>query len=182
MDTRMIKQPRAGLETRMTAEIIGDDEDLAQRIVGFNVGERGNVAFRVARSRASGQFLPITYPQRSIHPGFLGSALVVQQRFDAMPIRGPAWSRSEGAWHYGPKFVGVVGDDRCSFGTKSLSRGVPQLCVCRQRTPSESRIRRIWLRFTRMPASLAACASASKLHCADPLSSRATIVPSRRVT
>ena len=35
-----------------------------------------------------------------------------------------------------------MGDDRRSFGTKSLSRGVPQLWVCRHLTPSFSRMRR----------------------------------------
>ena len=101
----------------------------------------------------------------------------------------PAWSGVKGARNYGSEFVGadgrralgwlrVVGDDRHPSGTKSLSRGVPQLCVCRQRTLSRKRMVRIWLRLTRMPASLAACASAERLHWAEPRSSRATIVPS----
>src|SRR5258706_8259954 len=109
------------------------------------------------------------------------------------PFADQKGGRIKGAGHYGPEFVGadgrracrwlaVVADDRGPFGTKSLSRGVPQLWVCRQRTLSRTRIRRIWLRLTGMPASLAAWASALRLHCADPCSWRATIVPSSCVT
>src|SRR6266567_549640 len=54
------------------------------------------------------------------------------------------------------------------LGRASLSRGVPQLCVCRKPTPSRSRMVRIWLRLTRMPASLAACTKALRRNFADP--------------
>src|SRR5207245_8715412 len=121
-------------------------------------------------------------------PGLLWSALVVHGSLDAMAIRRPARGRVKGAGNDRAEFVGangrrshwwlgVVGDDRRSFETKSLSRGVPQLWVCRHRTPSFSRMRRIWLRLMRMPAPLAACARASRLHWADPLSSRAHSLP-----
>src|SRR2546430_17249334 len=110
-----------------------------------------------------------------------------------MPSGGPAGGGIKGAWDYGSELVGadggrsvgwlgVVDDDRRSFGTKSLSRGVPQLWVCRHRTLSFSRMRRIWLRLTRMPALLAASASGSKLHQADSSSNPATIVPYLCVT
>src|SRR5882757_5211794 len=79
-----------------------------------------------------GQLLAVAHPQRPIDPGFLGPAPVVHERLNAMPIRGPTGSWIEAARHYGPEFVGadgrrplgwfgVVGDDRSSFGTKSLS-------------------------------------------------------------
>ena len=175
MDARMLFEPGACLKAVVTTESIGDDEDLAGRIVGFNVGKPRNVALGIARGRTAGQHPPIADPQRSIDPGFLGPPLIIQGCFDAVPIRRPAGGWRKGSGNYWPEFVGadgrrarrwrgVVADDRRPFGTKSLSRGVPQLCVCRQRTLSFSRMRRIWLRFTRMPASLAACASASKLH------------------
>ena len=193
MDARMLLQPRAGLEAGMAAEIVGDDEDISSRIVGFDVGERSDVALGIARGCTARQYLAIAHPQCSIDPGFLGSAPVVHRSLDAVSIRRPAWSRVKRAGNDRAEFVsangrrslgwlGLVGDDRRSFETKSLSRGVPQLWVCRHLTPSRSRMRRIWLRLTRMPASLAASASASRLHWADPLSSRATIVPSSCVT
>ncbi len=57
---------------------------------------------------------------------------------------------------------GVAGDDLRSFGTNSGS----VLCVhergCRQRAPSASRIRRTWLRPTRMPSAWAAPVSVSR--------------------
>ena len=61
MDAWMPLEPGLGLETRMTAEIIGDDEDIASRIIGFNVGERGNIALGIARSRTAGQHLAIAH-------------------------------------------------------------------------------------------------------------------------
>ena len=159
----------------VTAQVVSDDKDIPSRIVGFNVGQRGNVALGIARGCTAGQHLAIADPQRPIDPGFFGSTLIVQRRFDAMPIRRPAGGGSKGAGHYRSQFIGtdgrralgwlrVVGDDRRSFGKKSLSGGVPQLWVCRHLTPSFSRMRRIWLRLTRMPTSLAASASASRLH------------------
>ncbi len=48
MDAGMIDQPGPRLEAGMTAEIVGDDEEISRRIVSFDVGEQGNVAFRVA--------------------------------------------------------------------------------------------------------------------------------------
>ena len=39
MDTWMLFQPGAGLETVVTREVIGDHVDVARRIVGFDVGE-----------------------------------------------------------------------------------------------------------------------------------------------
>jgi hypothetical protein len=41
-------QPGAGLEARMTGEVIGDDKDVSRRVVSFDVGERGNVALGIA--------------------------------------------------------------------------------------------------------------------------------------
>ena len=48
VNARMLLQPGAGLEARMTAEVIRDDKEVSRRIVGFNVGERGNVALGIA--------------------------------------------------------------------------------------------------------------------------------------
>ncbi len=86
------------------------EKDVARRIVGFDVGEEGNGARRVARGSALGQFLAIAYAQRSIDPGFLGATTVIHERFDAVPIGRPARRRGEGSWNSWPEFVGV--DDR----------------------------------------------------------------------
>ncbi len=48
MDARMINQPGPRLEAGMTTEIVGDDEQVAGGIVSFDVGEQGDIAFRVA--------------------------------------------------------------------------------------------------------------------------------------
>jgi hypothetical protein len=43
MEPGMHSQPGAGLGTVMAGEVVGDDEDVARRIVSFNVSEQGNV-------------------------------------------------------------------------------------------------------------------------------------------
>ncbi len=136
----MLSHPGLGLSAAMAAEIIRDKEDVARRIVGFDVGKQSDVVGRVARSSASGQFLAIAHAQRSIHPGFLRVATVIQWCFDAVTRGGPARGWRKSAGNYWPQFVGadgrrplgrlgVVADDRRSFGTKSLSLLVPQLWV-----------------------------------------------------
>ena len=48
MDAWMSLEPGTGLEAEMTTEIVGNDEEVALGIVGFDVGEQGDVAFGVA--------------------------------------------------------------------------------------------------------------------------------------
>ncbi len=86
----MLSQPGAGLGTVMAGEIVGDNEDVARRIVGFDVRKPRDIVRRVARGGTPGQFLAITHTQRSIHPGFLRTATVIQRRFDAMSVSRPA--------------------------------------------------------------------------------------------
>src|SRR5438132_7814919 len=50
VNARMLFQPGARLQTEVTAEIVADDEDLSPGVVGFDVGQKCNVAFGVARS------------------------------------------------------------------------------------------------------------------------------------
>jgi hypothetical protein len=149
MEPRMLSHPGPRLSTVMAAEIIGDHEDVTSWIIGFDIGKESNVVRRVARGSASGQFLAIMHAQRSIHPGFLGTAAVIQRRFDAAPSGRPARGWRKGSGNYWPEFVGadgrralgrlgVVADDRCPFGTKSSSVLSPQLWVRRQRTPSRT--------------------------------------------
>ena len=86
VNARVPLQPGARLQTRMTAEIVADDEHVTLGIVGFDVGQERDVAFRVARSRAARELLAITYSQSAIHPRLLRSAAIIQLRFDAMPV------------------------------------------------------------------------------------------------
>ena len=58
----VLGQPSAGLSAVMEASIISNDEDVPGRIVGFNVGQRGNIALGVARSGTPGQHLAIAHP------------------------------------------------------------------------------------------------------------------------
>ncbi len=154
MQARVLFQPSPGLQTVVTAEIVADNEDVASGIVGFDIGQESNVAFGIARSRTQSQCFAITHAQCPIDPGLLGPAAIIHLIFDAVPVGRPAGNRGKRAWYYGAEFVGtngrrpfgwlgVVGDDRRPFGTKSLSRGVPQLWVWRQRTPSRKRMVRI---------------------------------------
>ncbi len=134
----VLSQPGTGFSAVMAAEIISNNEDISGRIVGFDVGQQADVAFRVARSRTASQFFAIAHPQRSIDPGLLRPTTVIHGRFDAVSIGRPAGGWRKGARDYWPEFVGadgrrslgrpgVVGDDHGSFGTKSLSELSPQL-------------------------------------------------------
>ena len=62
MEAWMRFQPGAGLETVVTTEIIGDDEDVAGRIISFDIGQESDVLLGVTRSSAASQFFPIAHP------------------------------------------------------------------------------------------------------------------------
>jgi hypothetical protein len=53
MEARMLFQPSTRLQAIMTAEIVADDEEVSGWVVGFDIGQQSNVAFRIARSRAA---------------------------------------------------------------------------------------------------------------------------------
>ena len=61
MEPGMLSHPEPSLSTVMAAEIVGDHEDVACWVVGFDVLKQSNVVRRVARSGASGQFLAIAH-------------------------------------------------------------------------------------------------------------------------
>ena len=62
----MLCQPGASLSAVMAGEIVGDNKDVARRVIGFDIGQEGDVVRGVTRSGTSGQFLAITYAQCSI--------------------------------------------------------------------------------------------------------------------
>jgi hypothetical protein len=138
MEPRMRSHPGASLGTVVAGQVVGDDENVARRIVGFNVSKQRDVVGGVARSGTPGHLLAIAHTQRSIHPHLLLATAVIQRRFDAMPTRRPAGRGRKGAGYYWPEFVGangrrplgwlgVVADDRGPFETKSGSELSPQL-------------------------------------------------------
>src|SRR6266849_6177636 len=86
-----------------------NDEDVPGRIVGFNVGQRGNVTLGIARSGTPGQHLSIAHPQRSIDPGLLRPTTVIHRRFDAVPVGRPTGCWGKGPWNYRSEFVGADG-------------------------------------------------------------------------
>ena len=140
VEPRMLSHPGTSLGTAMAGKVVSDHEDVASWIVGFDIGKQSDVVGGVARSGTPGQLLAIAHAQRTVHPGLLRSTAVIQRRFDAVPTRRPAGCWREGAGNYWPQFVGadgrrplgrlgVVADDRGSFGTKSGSSLVPQLWV-----------------------------------------------------
>lgn len=170
----MLCQPGACLQAVVTAQIVGNNENIASGIVGFNQLQEFDVVRRVARGSTSGQSFAIAHAQCPIDPGLFQPPAVLQRRLDAVASRGPSWCWRKTARQDWPQFIRtdgrracrwvcVVADDCYSFGTKSFSSLVPQLWVRRQRTPSRTQIRRIWLRLTWIPASWAACASAFRL-------------------
>ena len=55
-------QPGTSLQAVMAAEIIGDNEDVAHGVIGLDILEQGDVAFRVAREGTSGQLFAIADP------------------------------------------------------------------------------------------------------------------------
>ncbi len=109
MEARMLDQPSAGLGTVVTGEVVGDEEDVARRIVGFDSSQQANVVRRVARGGASRQFLAIAHTQCPRDPGFLRTATVIQWRFDAVPVSRPAWGWSKTPWDHRPEFIGADG-------------------------------------------------------------------------
>jgi hypothetical protein len=131
MDARMLLQPRTGLEAVMAASVIGDHEDVACGVISLHVRKPRDGAFRVVRVSPPGQLLAVAHPSCPVHPGFFGSSAVIHVRFDAMPIRRPAWGGIKGGRHSWSEFSGtdgslalrwlrVVGDDRRPFGTRVL--------------------------------------------------------------
>ena len=140
MEPRMLSHPGTSLSTVVAGKVVSDHEDVACRIVGFDVGKQRDVVRRVARGGTSGELLAIAHAQRAIDPGFLRAATVIQRRFDAVATGRPARHWRKGTGNYWPQFVGtdgrrplgrlgVVADDLGSFGTKSGSSLVPQLWV-----------------------------------------------------
>ena len=86
LDARMPFQPGTRLQAIMTAQVVGDNEDIARRIVRLDVLEEFNGVLGIARSRTASDLLAVTYPQRPVHPGFFRPSFVIERRFDAVAV------------------------------------------------------------------------------------------------
>lgn len=86
LETRMVCQPGARLQAVVTAQVVGDNKDIARGIVRFDLFEQFNVIFGIPRRGTTREFLAIADPQRSIDPRLVIPATVLQWRLDAMAI------------------------------------------------------------------------------------------------
>ncbi|GHO99831.1 hypothetical protein KSF_098790 [Reticulibacter mediterranei] len=69
----MIREPSTRLQAVMTAQVVGDNEDIAHGIVRFDLFEQFNVVLGIARCGTSGELFAITDPHcshlsRPCHP------------------------------------------------------------------------------------------------------------------
>jgi hypothetical protein len=192
LDTWMLSKPDASLGTLVTTEIITHHIHVACRIGRFDVSEQGNVTFGIARSRTARDLLAITDPQGPIDPHLLLATAVIQRGFEAMSVSRPAWGWSlpcgGSLGRVRPCEIrrrpfgrlDVMGDDRGPDCGQSLRRRCFPNCGygASARLPGY-KSDGCGLRWTWIPAAWAASVRASKLHCAEPCSSRATISSAR---
>ena len=71
LDAWVVRQPGTGLQAVMTAQIVGDDENVPCGIVGFDVFEQLDVILGIARSRTAGKLLAIADSQGPVDPHLL---------------------------------------------------------------------------------------------------------------
>src|SRR5438034_6519976 len=187
-DAGMILQPGPGALAVVAGQVTGDHVDHAHGVGPLLELEEVLVEGAVAGRGAHGDRLAAGDAQPAVDPGLLRPAGVLQRRLDPVPAGRPAGRGREGARDHRAQLIGadhrgagrrggVELHDRGPSGTNSGSVLVAQLRVRRQRTFSASRIRRTWLRPTWMPASRAAWARVSRVHCAGPPSSSADSSP-----
>ncbi len=92
----MFSHPGASLSTLVAGEGVGDDKHVASGIVGFDVGKQRDGVGRVARSGTPSHLLAFAHTQRSIDPGLLRPAAVIQWSFNAVPCDRPTGRWKEG--------------------------------------------------------------------------------------
>lgn len=142
MQARMLNHPGPRLGTVVAGEVVRDDVDLTNRIVGFDVLKQSNVVrLRCVRRPSLVSSLPSRTRSARIYPRFLRTPTRVQRSLDPVTCGRPAWGWREGTRHNGTKFISadgrrsrwwlrVVGDDRYPDCGQSLCReGFPN-CGC----------------------------------------------------
>jgi len=73
----VLRKPGASFQAVMTAQVVGDDEDIASWIVCFDVLEQLNIILGITRSGTSGKFFAITNPQCPVNPDLVIPATVL---------------------------------------------------------------------------------------------------------
>ena len=86
LDAGMGFQPLPDRPTGMTGEVVGNQVEVSRRIRPVQRLQQLQITARIACARRLRQRLPIADAQRSIHPDFGWSAVVIQGHLDAMPI------------------------------------------------------------------------------------------------
>jgi hypothetical protein len=86
LEARVLREPGAGLQAVVAAQVVCDKEDLAYRIVCFNIFEQLDIILGITRSRTARDLPAIADPQRSIDPYLVIPTTVLQRGFDAMAI------------------------------------------------------------------------------------------------
>lgn len=84
LDARMVCEPGARFQAVMTAEIVCDDENVARRIVRFDVLEELDVVLGIACSGTSGNLLAVADAERPVDPHLVVPATVLQRGLDTM--------------------------------------------------------------------------------------------------
>lgn len=159
MHARMRRQPFLYRLAGMARQIVGDQRQITLRVGGVDGVQQPQIADGIARTRREGQFVPLTYTQRTINPDVLWPTTICKWCLDPMAITRPARAGWEGSGCNRPEFihtqhrgtygrVGIECDDRRPFGTTSGSVLVAHERGLRQRTPSARKTRRSWLCLT----------------------------------
>ncbi|GHO66781.1 hypothetical protein KSC_056730 [Ktedonobacter sp. SOSP1-52] len=73
----MVCEPGTRFQAIMATQIIGDNEDVASRIVRFDLFEEFNVVLGIARRRTFDHFFAIADAERSIDPHLLVATTVL---------------------------------------------------------------------------------------------------------
>lgn len=160
----MCDEPLPDGSTLVAGKVVSDEEEFPAGVGLIHGVEQCLEAGGVAGASGLRERLTITETQRPVDPHLVGTTTIVQGGFDSMAIRRPARCRGERARAHRSELVeakdrrslrrlGVEGDDPRSFETNSGSVLSAHVRECRHRTPSLSRMRRIWLRSTGIPFS-----------------------------
>jgi hypothetical protein len=81
------REPVTDRAAGMTREIVGDEVEIAYRVVLINLLKQVQIASSVACGRGLGADLPITDAQRPVDPRLVVAAAVDEGGFDAVAIR-----------------------------------------------------------------------------------------------
>lgn len=84
----MLCQPGTCLQAVMTAEIVGEHEDIADRVISLNIFEQLDILLGIARCGTTGKLLAIAHAQRPRDPD-LGAHTAAQFWRDEVLLPSP---------------------------------------------------------------------------------------------